>query len=149
MIDSRPISDGIRRRRECLACERRFTTHERVAAVEMRVVKVPGRPAEEFQSEKLLRAIRRVCRQRPVSTAQMEAIARQIEAELVDSGRTSVRSSEIAQVLLAKLELIDLVAHHRFASNYVLRDGRVVASESTSEVPEQYPLFGADSHGSK
>lgn len=97
VVDSRPIPEGIRRRRECESCGRRFTTHERLAPAEIRVVKQPGRPPELFDADKIARAVARVTRDGRLTEEQAHGVARRIEAELVDARETKVRSSEIAR----------------------------------------------------
>src|SRR5947209_829984 len=107
VVDSRPISDGIRRRRQCLACGRRFTTQEKLVSVEIKVIKLRGRPIEEFRLDKIKSAMGRVSKGRSIEKAQIENAARSIEAELVDSGKLNVRSEEIASMVSAWLGRID------------------------------------------
>lgn len=141
VVDSRPLPEGIRRRRQCSACNRRFTTHERLAAPEIRVVKSIGRAAEEFQAAKIAACIRRVCRGLPVSAGCAEEIARKIERELIDKSVTSVRSDEIARMLMSELRDCSTVALERFAINYAysaIPDSR----EPQSSDAVQITLFG-------
>lgn len=144
VVDSRPIPEGIRRRRECEACGRRFTTHERLAPVEIRVLKQPGRPPELFAAEKLARAISRVVRDGRLSEEQVHGVARRIEAELVDAREAKVRSSEIARRVVEILNGLDRVAATRFAADYTDAEGRVTF-ERPGEVEEgeeeQFDLF--------
>lgn len=144
VVDSRPIPDGIRRRRECLECARRFTTHERLAPAEIRVVKQPGRGSEPFDAAKIARAVERVGRDGRLDSAEARALARRIETELVDEGRSSVRSSELAERVLTRLAELDRLAATRFAADYTDLDGRVVF-ERPGEVEEveeeQFDLF--------
>jgi transcriptional repressor NrdR len=145
VVDSRPIPDGIRRRRECLDCERRFTTHERLAPAEIRVVKQPGRGSEPFDPEKIARAVARVGRDDGrLGEAEARGLARRIEAELVDAGRTSIRSAEIAERVLALLLEVDRLAAARFVADYTDLDGNVTfqrPGEVEELEEEQFPLF--------
>lgn len=145
VVDSRPIPDGIRRRRECLDCGRRFTTHERLAPAEIRVVKQPGRRPEHFDAEKIARAVARVSRDGArLGEAEARSLARRIEAELVDAGRASIRSAEIAERVLALLLEVDRLAATRFAADYTDLDGNVTfqrPGEVEEVEEEQFPLF--------
>jgi transcriptional repressor NrdR len=85
---------------------------------DIRVIKSPGRPAEEFQREKIVRAVQRVCKGLPVARGAIEALATGIEAELVAGGAGSVRSSDVAQMVLAELRTLNATAFERFAINY-------------------------------
>lgn len=141
VIDSRPSRSGIRRRRECKVCDRRFTTYERVAPVEVKVIKIGGR-AEDFERDKLATSIRRAAG-RLAAADQAEAIARHIEAELVDQRRAAVHSSELVRLVLDALGEADPLAAERFAADYRDGDGRLrleVADEERQAV-EQYQLF--------
>ena len=86
VVDSRPTDDGtsIRRRRECMSCGRRFTTYEKIEEIPIMVVKKDGR-RETFDSEKILMGVRKACEKRPVSLAELERIADEIEQELQNS----------------------------------------------------------------
>lgn len=126
VVDSRPMPDGIRRRRQCEGCGRRFTTHERLAPVEVRVKKAGDRPAEEFDPGKIVRSVERVGRRGVVGRREAVEVARRIEMELVDAGRTSVRSGEIAALVHRLLEELDPEAARRFAADYTTADGVVL-----------------------
>jgi transcriptional repressor NrdR len=145
VVDSRPIPDGIRRRRECLDCARRFTTHERLAPAEIRVVKQPGRASEAFDAEKIARAVARVGRDGArLGEAEARSLARRIEAELVDAGRSSIRSAEIAERVLALLIEVDRLAATRFVADYTDLEGNVTfqrPGEVEEVEEEQFPLF--------
>ncbi|HEY8370821.1 MAG TPA: transcriptional regulator NrdR [Thermodesulfobacteriota bacterium] len=119
VIDSRLARDGdvIRRRRECLKCEKRFTTYERVEEVMPQVVKKDGR-REAFDRQKIVAGIQRACEKRPVSADTIEEIVRRIEAELTDSGEREIPSSLIGEKVMAALKELDEVAFVRFASVY-------------------------------
>lgn len=118
VIDSRLSKNGeaIRRRRECLSCERRFTTYEYIESSLM-VVKKDGR-REPFDREKLLRGIRKACEKRPVGTEAVERLVEGIEREIQDSGQKEVTSNEIGERVMSALRTLDGVAYVRFASVY-------------------------------
>lgn len=118
VIDTRAISDGVRRRRECNECHKRFTTYERVAARTVQVVKRDGR-REDFDRDKLLVGIRKACTKRPIPSEAIEDIVNGIEADLINSGRTEVTSQDIGQIVMDKLRDLDEVAYIRFASVYL------------------------------
>lgn len=119
VVESRvpDTKDAIRRRRECLACGRRFTTYERVEEMPLVVVKRSGE-REPFDRGKLLSGLQRACHKRPVATAQLEAAVRDIEASLRNRLRQEVRSSQIGELALRRLKEVDSVAYVRFASVY-------------------------------
>lgn len=119
VIDSR-LSQGdevTRRRRECEACGRRFTTYERIELVLPMVVKKDGR-REQFDRMKVTAGLRRACEKRPVSTDALDALVDKIERSLVESGDKEVDSSEIGERVMARLRQLDQVAYVRFASVY-------------------------------
>jgi transcriptional repressor NrdR len=124
VLDSRGATDAVRRRRECLSCGRRFTTYERLAPSEIRVVKRDGRH-EPFSRDKLLGTLERLARDRPISRRALEDLARGLEAEVVDSGTHALTSAQIADKLLLRLRELDPVMVLRFASNYTTDDGSI------------------------
>ena len=119
VIDSRPTDDGcvIRRRRECMECAKRYTTYERVEEVNLIVVKKDG-TRESFNRTKILNGLIRACEKRPISIEQMEAVANRIEQKLINSLEKEIPSSEIGELLMEELKLLDEVAYVRFASVY-------------------------------
>lgn len=117
VVDTREVADGIRRRRECQACGQRFTTYERVAALNLLVVKRDGR-REEFDLDKMLKSMRAACSKRPVPQRDLQEAAREIEAELYALGRGEVDSLRIGELVMDRLRHIDDVAYVRFASVY-------------------------------
>ena len=117
VTDSRESDDGIRRRRECLECGRRFTTYERVQAAPLMVVKKDGR-REEFDREKVLAGIRRSCAKLPVSAADINAIVDDIETALHAQGIVEVPSTEVGDMVMERLRELSHVAYVRFASHY-------------------------------
>jgi transcriptional repressor NrdR len=117
VTDSRESDDGIRRRRECLACERRFTTYERVQAAPLMVVKKDGR-REEFNREKVLAGIRRSCAKLPVGAAEIAALVDDIETTLHADGVAEVPSGEVGDMVMERLRELNHIAYVRFASHY-------------------------------
>ena len=116
VIDSRPVEEGnsIRRRRECPACGKRFTTYEVVEAVQIVVIKKDG-SKELFDRGKLMGGIMKATRKRPVDA---ETIVNDIEAELQNTLRLEVPSVELGELVLEKLRGIDEISYVRFASVY-------------------------------
>lgn len=116
VIDSRPMSEGnsIRRRRECLACQKRFTTYEIIETVQVFVIKKSG-SKEIFDRNKLMTGIMKACEKRPVNA---EEIVNEIENELQNSLSNEVTTKEIGEMVMDKLKLRDEVAYVRFASVY-------------------------------
>jgi len=117
VIDTREVSDGIRRRRECQQCHQRFTTYERIVRVNLLVVK-RDQSRQAFDRDKLLEGMQAACSKRPVSADQLEEAAREIEAELYAMGRSEVDSLTIGELVMDRLRRIDDVAYVRFASVY-------------------------------
>ena len=116
VIDSRPTQDGgsIRRRRECLACQKRFTTFEILEAVQIFVIKKDGNK-EMFDKNKLLSGVLKACQKRPVNA---EEIVSDIEGELQNSLTQEIDSRELGEMVMRRLKDIDKVAYVRFASVY-------------------------------
>ncbi len=119
VVDSRELSGGesIRRRRECPACGRRFTTYERVETVGLVVVKKDGR-RQEFDPNKLRQKLRVALTKRPVGEEQIDALLQRVEAALLALGTREVPSSAIGEAVLRELKDLDEVAYIRFASVY-------------------------------
>ena len=119
VIDSRPADDGstIRRRRECLACQKRFTTYETIERLPLVVIKRDG-SRQSFDKVKLLNGMVRACEKRPVSMAQLERAVDDIEAQLQNSLDREVNSITIGEYAMKALKAIDEVAYVRFASVY-------------------------------
>lgn len=116
VVDKRD-SDGVsKRRRECLNCERRFNTVERVEKVELRVIKKDGR-IEEFDYEKLKKGINRACEKRPITSEQIDEMLSNIEEKLRTKGK-EVRSDYIGELVSRELKKVDKIAYIRFASVY-------------------------------
>lgn len=108
---------GIRRRRECLACSRRFTTYEQIEEVRLVVAKKDERRVP-FDRSKILNGMLTACEKRPVSVAQLESAVDEIERALYNCGDKEVRSEEIGDMVIDKLRRLDQVAYIRFASVY-------------------------------
>ena len=118
VVDSRPADEGsIRRRRECLQCERRFTTYETVESLPMVVIKKDG-SRQTFDRSKVLRGIQRSCEKRPVPVADMERMALEIEQELQNKLEREVSTELVGEMVMDKLKKADEVAYVRFASVY-------------------------------
>ncbi|MBE7045503.1 MAG: transcriptional repressor NrdR [Ruminococcaceae bacterium] len=117
VIDSRPTDDAsaIRRRRECLKCQKRFTTYETLETITLAVIKQDN-SRQAFDREKILRGVIRACEKRPVSLPRMEQIVDDIESELYQSMEKEVTSTEIGEKVMSHLKEIDEVAYVRFAS---------------------------------
>lgn len=119
VVDSRPgkIEFEVRRRRECQACSRRFTTYERVEQVPVMIVKKDSR-REEFDREKILRGIKKACEKRAISVDQIEDVVDAIEKDLRESNEKEVSSKAVGEKIITALKGIDDVAYVRFASVY-------------------------------
>src|SRR5579872_747436 len=119
VIDSRESKEGevIRRRRQCLGCERRFTTYERSDEIPYMVVKKDGR-RERFDRQKILSGLLRACEKRPVSSTQLEKVVDATETFLVDAPERERTTSEIGELIMKHLKGLDTVAYIRFASVY-------------------------------
>lgn len=119
VLDSRDSEDlgSIRRRRECLKCEKRFTTYERVDIVNLIVLKKDGR-REQFDHKKLMTGMLKATEKRPVTMDQIEKAVDQIERELRTRESIEIPSSDMGEVVMNKLKTLDEVAYIRFASVY-------------------------------
>jgi transcriptional repressor NrdR len=139
VLDSRGGKETVRRRRECLACARRFTTYERLAPSEIRVVKRDG-ATEPFDRDKLTALVARLARDRPVSAKSGVDLVRGLEAELVDAGVGTVTSSQVADRLLARLGELDALMAQRFASNYRREDGTIRTAPDAPSPQLSFPI---------
>ena len=119
VIDSRPAEEGatIRRRRECQACQKRFTTYEIMERLPLIVIKRDG-SRQTFDKMKVINGMIRACEKRPVPLVELEAIADEIEQELQNALEREISSSEIGELVIKRLRGIDEVAYVRFASVY-------------------------------
>ncbi|MDR0491220.1 MAG: transcriptional regulator NrdR [Oscillospiraceae bacterium] len=119
VVDSRPAEEGatIRRRRECLSCQRRFTTYEIMEHVPLIVIKKDG-SRQTFDKQKLLNGMLRACEKRPVPLSELQAVTDEIELELQNSLEREIRTSDVGELVMKKLKSLDEVAYVRFASVY-------------------------------
>ena len=119
VIDSRPADDGatIRRRRECLDCQKRFTTYEIIERMPIAVIKRDG-SRQSFDKIKIINGMLRACEKRPITMAQIESIADDIEQELRGALESEINSDHIGEMVMERLKEIDEVAYVRFASVY-------------------------------
>jgi transcriptional repressor NrdR len=119
VIDSRPADDGntIRRRRECLDCQKRFTTYEVMERMPLVVIKRDG-SRQSFDKVKLINGMLRACEKRPISMAKIDSIADEIEQELRGALESEVSSDHIGEMVMERLKDLDEVAYVRFASVY-------------------------------
>ncbi|HLR36177.1 MAG TPA: transcriptional regulator NrdR [Tissierellales bacterium] len=119
VVDSRPTDEGqaTRRRRECMGCEKRFTTYEKIEEIPIIVVKKDGN-REPYDRNKLLNGIIKSCEKRPVSMNTMESMVDSIEKELSNSLEREITSEAIGELVMGQLKDIDEVAYVRFASVY-------------------------------
>ena len=119
VIDSRESKEGdvIRRRRECLKCERRFTTYERSDEVPYMVVKRDGR-REKFDRQKVLEGLLKACEKRPVPMAKLAEVVDEVEMALSDSPDRELSTTAVGELLMERLRTLDKIAYVRFASVY-------------------------------
>ena len=117
VIDSRPAEETIRRRRECLSCQKRFTTYEFVEHMPLVVVKKDG-SRQTFDKVKIINGMLRACEKRPVAMADIQAVADEIEQEIQNSMEREIETSYIGELIMKKLKELDEVAYVRFASVY-------------------------------
>lgn len=119
MIDSRESKEGevVRRRRECLGCDRRFTTYERSDEIPYMVVKRDGR-REKFDRQKVLEGLLKACQKRPVPMAKLAEAINEVESALADNPEREMPSTAIGEMLMQRLRSMDKIAYVRFASVY-------------------------------
>ena len=119
VVDSRPSDEGasIRRRRECLACHKRFTTYETMECLPLVVIKKDG-SRQSFDRNKVLGGLIRACEKRPVPFSTLEEIANEIEQSLQNEMEREVSSAKIGELVMERLKQVDEVAYVRFASVY-------------------------------
>ncbi len=119
VVDSRLGKEGnnVRRRRECPACERRFTTYERVEEILPWVIKKDGR-REAFDRSKIISGMQRACEKRPISVEQIEAMVDRLERRFQECGDKEIAASLIGEAVMDSLQVVDEVAYVRFASVY-------------------------------
>ena len=148
VVDSRDVSDGIRRRRQCLSCGARFTTYEKMQPASLFVIKKDGR-REEFSRDKLLVGIRKACEKRPLPTGTVDKIVDDIETALYHLGRQEVPTAVIGDMVIERLKGLDYIAYIRFASVYraftditdLKQEVDTLLSAEASQPPGQLPLL--------
>ena len=120
VVDSREARTGdlVRRRRECLKCNRRFTTYERIDEIPYMVIKKDGR-REKFDRAKILQGLLKACEKRPVAVGKLEAIVDEAEAFVSETSDRERTTAEIGELLMNRLKKLDKVAYVRFASVYL------------------------------
>jgi transcriptional repressor NrdR len=120
VVDSRESKEGdaIRRRRQCLGCQRRFTSYERIDEIPYMVVKKDGR-RERFDRQKVLAGVLKACEKRPVSMIQLETIADKAETMVQESSEREVSTRTLGEMIMNELKNLDKVAYVRFASVYL------------------------------
>ena len=117
MTNKRGSPEGVRRRRECLKCKKRFTTYEKIGREDIYLIKKDGR-REKFSREKLEAGINRAFEKRPVAKEKIEKMINEIEEQLMKMGKKEVKSSTVGELVMKKIKKIDNVAYIRFASVY-------------------------------
>jgi transcriptional repressor NrdR len=133
VVDSRESKEGdaIRRRRQCLGCQRRFTSYERIDEIPYMVVKKDGR-RERFDRQKVLAGVLKACEKRPVSMVQLETIADNAELMVQESSEREVPTTKLGEMIMNELKNLDKVAYVRFASVYLdFKDVQEFMSELT------------------
>jgi transcriptional repressor NrdR len=132
VVDTRKVGSAVRRRRECLECEQRFTTYERLAPISLFVVKRDGR-REPFKREKLAQGVQLACAKRPVSQEVIETLVGQVESDLYAMGKAEIESNVIGAMVMDELRTLDDVAYVRFASVYRRFEDVEALAEEISE----------------
>ncbi len=117
VLDSRSSNKTIRRRRECLACEKRFTTYETIETTPILVIK-NDKGRQVFDPSKIKNGIIKACEKRPIALTQIETMVEEIEKEIQNTLKGEVKSSDIGELVMGKLKAIDEIAYIRFASVY-------------------------------
>lgn len=119
VIDSRPVDEGsaIRRRRECMKCEKRFTTYEKIERVPIMVIK-KDKTREAFSADKLMGGLLKACEKRPVPTEKLEKVVYDIENIIANTMEREITTGQIGELVMDKLKTLDQVAYVRFASVY-------------------------------
>jgi transcriptional repressor NrdR len=117
VINKREAPNGIRRRRECLKCQKRFTTYEQIMKADLYVVKKDG-GKERFEREKLEAGITKAFEKRPIAKEKIDKMINDIEEQLRKGGRKEIKSSIIGELVMKKIKKLDNVAYMRFASVY-------------------------------
>ncbi len=148
VVDSRLSKEGevIRRRRECLQCQRRYTTYERIEENLPMLVKKDGR-REPFDRHKILSGLKKACEKRPVSVDQLESVATRIEKAIQERGVNEIESHIVGEEVMRQLHALDQVAYVRFASvyrefkdvNQFMSELKTLLDDSGQTAPEKHP----------
>jgi len=156
VVDSRDVNNGIRRRRQCLRCNSRFTTYERPQSASLFVIKKDER-REQFDRNKLLTGIHKACEKRPLPTGTVDKLADDIEAELYRLGKVEILGAIIGDMVMERLKSLDYIAYIRFASVYreftditALKQAVDTLVSSEAEIPSptsQLPLLPSEQLG--
>jgi len=117
VTDNRRAPEGVRRRRECLKCKKRFTTYEQVAKSELYIIKKDG-TREKFGREKLEKGVEKAFEKRPVSKDDIDKMINEIEEQLRRKGKKEIKSGVVGELVMKKIKKLDNVAYIRFASVY-------------------------------
>lgn len=117
VVDSRPTEDGIRRRRECSVCGKRFTTYENIENIPLMIIKKDGN-REHYNRNKIMNGILKACEKRPVSISQIETLAEYVEKRVFNTMEKEITSTVIGELIMNELKKVDEVAYVRFASVY-------------------------------
>lgn len=119
VVDKRETEDFLvtRRRRECLECEKRFTTYERVELADLMIIKKDSK-REPFNRDKLLNGLKKACEKRPIAQEKIDEVASKIEAKLRNSEKPEIESKKLGELVIKELKKLDKVAYIRFASVY-------------------------------
>ena len=138
VVDSRESKEGdaIRRRRQCLGCQRRFTSYERIDEIPYMVVKKDGR-REKFDRQKVLSGLLKACEKRPISMGHLAELVNQVEAKVTDSPDREISTTEIGNYLMERMRELDKIAYVRFASVYRdFQDEHAFLNELKKLVPQ-------------
>ena len=120
VLESRnlPVGEGMRRRRMCNKCKKRFTTHEKVVNIDLKIIKKSGR-FEQYDREKLYKGIAKACFKRKVVPKAIESVVDDIEIKILNRKTTDIKSCDIGKMVLSRLKKVDDLAYVRFASVYM------------------------------
>ena len=120
VLESRnlPVGEGMRRRRMCNKCKKRFTTHEKVVNIDLKIIKKSGR-IEQYDREKLYKGIAKACFKRKVVPKVMDSVVDDIETKILNRKTTDTKSCDIGKMVLSRLKKVDDLAYVRFASVYM------------------------------
>tara|TARA_Y100000310_G_C20637372_1_gene791924 strand:- start:854 stop:1291 length:438 start_codon:yes stop_codon:yes gene_type:complete len=117
VTNKREAPEGIRRRRECLKCEKRYTTYEKISRGDIRIIKKDGR-REPFSREKLEKGIEKAFEKRPVSKEKIDKMLNEIEESVRKKGKKEIKSTTLGEIVMKKIKKLDNIAYIRFASVY-------------------------------